>query len=87
MKRKLGTDQGASTRLKYFLGFVPDVLIRKMKMGLENVVVCITEMTKAFIMSLILCFDWLLERTEMDHSWSLEMDPQDLKTKLIFSVK
>ena len=51
MKRKLGTDQG-STRLKYFLGFVPDVLIRKMKMGLENGVVCITEMTKAFIMSL-----------------------------------
>ena len=86
MKRKLGTDKGPSTRLKYFLGFVPDVLIRKMKMGLENVVVCITEMTKAFIMSLILRFDWLLERTEMDHSWSLEMDPQDLKTKLIFSV-
>ena len=57
-----------------------------MKMGLENVVVCITEMTKAFIMSLILRFDWLLERTEMDHSWSLEMDPQDLKTKLIISV-
>ena len=85
MKRKRETDQG-STRLKYFLGFVPDVLIRKMKMGLENVVVCITEMTKAFIMSLILRFDWLLERTEMDHSWSLEMDPQDLKTKLIFSV-
>ena len=52
MKRKLGTDQGPSTRLKYFLGFVPDVLIRKMKMGLENGVVCITEMTKAFIMSL-----------------------------------
>ena len=56
-------------------------------MGLENVVVCGTEMTKAFIMSLILCFDWRLERTEMNHSWSLEMDPQDLKTKLIFSVK
>ena len=56
-------------------------------MGLENVVVCITEMTKAFIMSLILCFDWLFERTEMNHSWSFEMDPQDLKTKLIFSVK
>ena len=85
MKRKREIDQG-STRLKYFLGFVPDALIRKMKMGLENVVVCITEMTKAFIMSLILRFDSLLERTEMDHSWSLEMDPQDLKTKLIFSV-
>ena len=56
-------------------------------MGLENVVVCGTEMTKAFITSLILCFDWLFERAEMDHSWFLEMDPQDLKTKLIFSVR
>ena len=56
-------------------------------MGVENVVVCITEMTKAFIMSLILCFAWLFERTEMNHSWSFEMDTQDLKTKLIFSVK
>ena len=48
---KLGSDQG-STRLDCFSGFVPDILISKMKMGLENKVVYITEMTKALIMFL-----------------------------------
>ena len=37
-------------KTRTLLSFVPDVLISKMKMGLENVVVHTTETTKIFMM-------------------------------------
>lgn len=39
-------------KTRTLLSFVPDVLISKMKMGLENVVVHTTETTKIFMMFL-----------------------------------
>ena len=88
--RGLGTRKTSANsdpiKVQQDLGFVPDVLINKMKIGLENLVLYIGEMIyyisfkREGKMKRILCFVWLPQWarwTTLSPSGFTALDPQD----------